>query len=153
LKKAAEIFDFFGDGLLLTTSTFFAYSVAVISSDSRSKRMTISALESMGLASIITQTAKFTAGRRRPHLAKSPSDFKSFGGFEGNYRRSFFSGHTSASFALATSLSYEVTGAKKIPFFILPLFIGISRVVSQQHWASDIVAGSGIGIWAGYLLY
>ena len=62
---------------------------------------------------------------------------------------SFPSGHTSSSFATATSLYYDYGPYVGVPALFLASFIGASRIASDSHWLSDTVAGAGLGIfWA-----
>lgn len=63
--------------------------------------------------------------------------------------RSFPSGHTSSSFATASSLAYSYGPWVGIPALGAATFIGLSRTANNAHWLSDIVAGAGLGIfWA-----
>ncbi len=64
-------------------------------------------------------------------------------------RRSFPSGHTSSSFATASSLAYSYGPWVGVPSLALASFVGLSRTANNAHWLSDIVAGAGLGIfWA-----
>jgi membrane-associated phospholipid phosphatase len=61
------------------------------------------------------------------------------------------SGHTSASIALAASL----TGYSRDPWVALAsypiaLFIGAGMIIGDRHWASDVVAGALIGQGIGF---
>ena len=58
---------------------------------------------------------------------------------------SFPSGHTAASFALATSVWLH---NKKLGLFfvIIALTIGVSRVLANVHWPLDIIGGIIVGI-------
>lgn len=62
---------------------------------------------------------------------------------------SFPSGHTSSSFATATSLTYAYGPWVGVPALALASFIGYSRIANNAHWLSDTIAGAGLGIfWA-----
>lgn len=62
---------------------------------------------------------------------------------------SFPSGHTSSSFATATSLTYSYGPIIGVPALALATYIGFSRIANNSHWLSDVVAGAGLGIyWA-----
>lgn len=62
---------------------------------------------------------------------------------------SFPSGHTSSSFATATSLAYSYGPWVGLPAIAAATYIGFSRPANNSHWLSDIVAGAGLGIfWA-----
>jgi len=63
--------------------------------------------------------------------------------------RSFPSGHTSSSFASATVLADHYGWKVAVPAYAFATFVGWTRVRDQQHWASDVVFGSAVGILAG----
>lgn len=76
---------------------------------------------------------------------------------DGADRRSFPSGHTATAFVTATMLHKEY-GTTVSPWFSVGGYtiaagVGLSRVMNNKHWVSDILAGAGIGILAGELGY
>ena len=60
--------------------------------------------------------------------------------------RSFPSGHTAAAFSAAGFLERRYGWWYGIPAFALASLTGYSRVKSNQHWTSDVLAGAAIGI-------
>lgn len=75
---------------------------------------------------------------------------------DGSNKKSFPSGHTATAFSTAhfmfreyreTNLLLSLTG---YPFAI---FTGVYRVINDKHWATDVVAGAGIGILSTELAY
>lgn len=79
----------------------------------------------------ITHALKVTTQRRRP------DDSDPF---------SFPSGHTSAAFSTATSLTYAYGWKAAFPAYGLAILSGLSRIADDKHWASDVVAGAFLGI-------
>ncbi len=73
-------------------------------------------------------------------LVKVPHDF------------SFPSGHSNASFAVATAI---FTRNKKlgIPVLVLAAMIAVSRLYLFVHWPTDVLAGTCIGICGGIISY
>lgn len=63
---------------------------------------------------------------------------------------SFPSGHTSSSFAAAVVLMHYY-GKKGIPFLILAILMGFSRIYVLVHYPSDVIGGAVIGSMAGWL--
>jgi len=62
---------------------------------------------------------------------------------------SFPSGHTSSSFATASSLAYSYGPYVGVPALAAASYIGLSRLANNAHWLSDTIAGAGLGIfWA-----
>ncbi len=67
---------------------------------------------------------------------------------------SFPSGHTTAVFALMTSLMLMFNKKKmELPLFILALLTGFSRIYLSQHFLADVLAGSFIGVSVSVLVY
>ena len=71
-------------------------------------------------------------------LINKPSDF------------SFPSGHTSASFVVASVLFFRKSKLF-VPSLILGILIGFSRLYLYVHYPSDVLAGLILGIVCGYI--
>jgi len=68
-----------------------------------------------------------------------------------NYVNSFPSGHTSTAFTTALLLSFIVRKKFAVYFFpIIAFLVGYSRVYLAQHFVTDVLAGSIIGIISSY---
>lgn len=105
----------------------------------------------IGLALMLT--TKYAIGRLRP--SKIPE-------FEGLIRVlynsqgfSFYSGHASASFLIAT---FAVLVLKKFYkwvflFFLFPLLFSWSRIYVGVHYPSDLIVGAIIGMLIAYFFY
>jgi hypothetical protein len=63
--------------------------------------------------------------------------------------RSFPSGHTSATFASAAVLEGNFGWKVGVPAYAVAGFVGWTRIRDNQHWLTDVVFGSTIGIVAG----
>jgi len=63
---------------------------------------------------------------------------------------SFPSGHTSASFTTASVLEAHFGWGVGAAAYAAAGFIGWTRLRDDQHWLSDVVFGSAIGILAGH---
>jgi membrane-associated phospholipid phosphatase len=117
------------------------------------------ATESVVLASVASQMIRGPLGRLRPNYAGDSSqyDFHFFKGFTAFRYRAFPSIHTSSSMAVATVITLELHRRNQsITPLLAPILYsaailpGLSRIELDQHWASDILAGAFMGVFAGY---
>jgi undecaprenyl-diphosphatase len=106
---------------------------------------------SVGGAGLIANLAKNIIGRARPKLfaTTGPIDFNLFS-FTPDYA-SFPSGHATNIFALATVLAMLWPRARVL-LYTLAVWIGASRVLTGQHYFTDVVAGAMLGTAFPYLV-
>ena len=62
-----------------------------------------------------------------------------------NFLQSFPSGHTATAFALAMGLSFLYHKGKPL-FFLFAFLVGLQRIISQNHFPSDVMAGALVGV-------
>jgi membrane-associated phospholipid phosphatase len=101
-------------------------------------------------STLVTHAAKHMVNRQRP-FAKYPFIVKRDDTETG---LSFPSGHTSAAFCTATSLSLRYRKWYVIaPAYIFATSVGWARMYQGVHYPSDVVAGALVGAasaWLGY---
>jgi len=102
------------------------------------------AAEALADTEIVTEVAKFGFGRLRPNVGDGEGRF-----FHGG--RSFFSGHASGSWAVASVVACEyhdnplaVWGA-----YGLAAAVSLSRYTGRNHFLSDVFVGSAVGYGIG----
>lgn len=101
------------------------------------------------LSTIVTHSLKSIIKRDRPFITYSYIDKRDSGG---GY--SFPSGHTSAAFCTATSLSLLFPKWYVIaPAYIWAASVGYGRMYEGVHYPTDVVAGAIVGVGSAWLSY
>ncbi|HWE25794.1 MAG TPA: phosphatase PAP2 family protein [Myxococcales bacterium] len=100
--------------------------------------------EALAINGFLTRVVQKSVGRARPDASPATTD-----------NTSFFSGHTSTAFAMASGLCVqhariEIYGnvADKIvcpAALAVAATTGLLRIVADRHWASDVIAGAVVG--------
>lgn len=120
--------------------------------ESYSVETSLIAAESMFLSTVMVQAVKNTASRTRPNDAGSTNPFLWNGPFfKGN---SFYSGHTTTAFSVASVFAYRYrdTGWVPILSYGLATLAGCQRIYGNRHWASDVFMGAAVGTATGIFL-
>jgi len=123
-------------------------------------RLGLRAFEAIGLSGVVTGGIKGFAGRARPYRSPGrPGDFRLLAGTHDGARQSFPSGHATAVFAFASALDHELrlshpnTARWAGPaLYTAAALTGLARMHSDNHWASDVVMGAGIGLVSGMVV-
>jgi membrane-associated phospholipid phosphatase len=82
---------------------------------------------------VLTQGLKVAVNRTRPNGSS----------------RGFPSGHTSSTFATAAVIQRHLGWKASIPFYALGTYVSASRMVDNEHFASDVIFGAAIGMISG----
>jgi membrane-associated phospholipid phosphatase len=128
-------------------------------------------LEALGWTVLITGVTKMVVGRTRPYAVL---DHPALAGPTAEQDLSFFSSHASATFCAATFVALDLSAwlgsrvlrdagtARRVllgtvvPYTIaygVASLVGISRIVDQQHWATDVLVGAAVGTTAAEIAY
>jgi membrane-associated phospholipid phosphatase len=112
--------------------------------------------EAVVLSGVTIGILKAVSGRSRPYASagNSPGNWDLFGGLRSDSTRSFASGHSALSAAAAVTLAAEwrrqgTKGWQTVGPPLVYALAGVaagSRVRDRQHWLSDVVTGSAIGM-------
>jgi len=113
--------------------------------------------EALAASTVVTELLGGVTGRARPSVDIHHSGtFQFAGGFRSDAHASFPSEHATAGFAMASVLAAE--SARRLPHasrWITPLaytvasLVDVARVYKNEHWASDLLVGAGIGTATG----
>jgi membrane-associated phospholipid phosphatase len=102
-----------------------------------------------GLVASIVLVLKHAVGRPRPRLMHGNGSLLGPSWDEG--LDSFPSGHTSASFAVATVLARHFPRGTWL-FYSAATLVGLSRVLRGSHYPTDVLAGVALGVLAGAVI-
>jgi hypothetical protein len=125
--------------------------VTPIFSKSGYMTMFLTHLQVISISGVLANTVKGIVGRQRPSsyyetLDPEPDD-----------NLSFFSGHTSFTFAIGSATAYMLTESHpKYKTLIwgtaisMATFTGYLRIAGDRHYMSDVVWGAAVGLFVGY---
>lgn len=159
LQRSATGLRFLGfPGSVIIGTSIYALGVAL--DDRTVASFGLHGTEAIAASYAVVWVGKNVLGRARPYNdIENPFDFKVGRGFEGDRYRSFPSGHAAAAFAVASALTAEakIIWPEAHPYAGPVLYtgatmVGVSRMYNNKHWASDVVAGAGIGVLTGWAL-
>lgn len=112
--------------------------------------------ETLSVTSMLTNTVKRAVRRPRPYVYDQSTDPRTRKA--NNATLSFFSGHTSSAFSMATAYSYLYTLDHPGSPLIAPLWLGthglaaataVLRGVAGKHFWTDVLAGAAAGSTVG----
>lgn len=98
----------------------------------------------------VTLVMKMAANRQRPLQGNGQGDFWADGTSHWEFDSSFPSDHATASMALARVVAGEYPKwYVAIPAYGFAESVGISRILANQHFPSDVLVGQAIGFLSG----
>ena len=129
--------DAFETGAGPVWSTVFVagmFTAGRFSHGARFRAMTYDMLDAAVVNFGYTELVKVAVGRERPNAQDN---------------KSFPSGHTSNSFALAAVAERHYGWKIGVPAYLLAGLVGASRLEQDKHYLSDVVAGAALGYIVG----
>jgi len=105
-----------------------------LTDNAKFQNVTYDAAQGFLVSNTVMAGLKEVTGRSRPDRA---DDY------------SFPSGHTANSFMLATVVSRHYGWRKALPAYAAASYVGVSRMRSQKHHLTDVLAGATIGFIVG----
>jgi len=148
--RAALLSDFFA-----TTIGFFIIGAPLIVMPDNLKSGIFSMAESGIYAELVTRVIKMSTARQRPY-----SYFQTSNSTSTETYSSFISGHTSFSFAIATTSILMLS--EKFPMYkylisitglALASSVGYFRIAADRHYFTDVIGGAFVGSICGYAVY
>jgi len=100
----------------------------------------------------MTSGMKILAERHRPNTGDAPTTWD--GPHVSLKNVSFSSGHTASAFSIATVFADEYKDNAFVPpiAYGLATLTGLSRIYSNEHWASDVFFGAALGYFTSKAL-
>ena len=162
VKKVSDrITTFGGIGEVVVLTTFGAYGY--VFKKPKMVTTTLLATQAYITAGAVESVTKYLTGRTRPSaygttLDAEPKFYGPFskpkiaGGSKSN--SSFPSGHTTVVFAAATVFAKEYYDKPAVPIiaYSLATLVGLSRIVENAHWTTDVITGAALGFVSGRLI-
>ena len=111
-------------------------------------RTALVSLEAQMFTEGLAGLTKFAVGRARPDAGEGVQSYDPFDGFD----KSFPSSHAARSFAVAAVFAEAYP--QPIPFLVYTgaALISLSRIHTNEHFASDVFAGAALGFFVGKAL-
>jgi membrane-associated phospholipid phosphatase len=120
------------------------YTFGILEDNPKARETAVLGGEALLDSLIVVSVLKPIAGRNRPNAKDDQGSF-----FDGG--ASFPSGHAIEVWSLASVISYEYGHTKLVPIIACALagVVTVARFTAQQHYASDLLAGGGMGWFIG----
>lgn len=115
------------------------------------------AMESYVFGAVFVRSVKALAGRERPNYEGSSTPHNWYGPFiekPWTQQVSFFSGHTTTTFSIASVFAYRYRDTGWVPYvaYGLATLGGLQRIYDNEHWTSDVLMGAAVGTATGLFL-
>ncbi|MEO6779110.1 MAG: phosphatase PAP2 family protein [Gemmatimonadaceae bacterium] len=158
LRRTLNVFNLLGDpGVIVFSAGSYFLGLGMHSRPVAALGMHTG--EAIVMSGVLVEILKGSFGRARPYVdGTRPHNFNFGKGFVSDDYASCPSGDVTLAFTAATAASREVAqawpGASR---YVTPAsyaaasIVGIARVYKNKHWASDVVAGAGVGTLSGIL--
>jgi membrane-associated phospholipid phosphatase len=145
-------------GFLIEPATMFGLTAVSEANERATGRFPVDALlitEATVIAGDVNQLAKFAFARERPfvhYLPRAPDVIRALTDSPSDDNLSFFSGHTTLAFAVATSAGMVNTlrGYRLAPLvwsagLTMAVSVGYLRIAADKHYFSDVMTGAVVG--------
>ncbi|WP_394823443.1 phosphatase PAP2 family protein [Pendulispora albinea] len=169
-----DVGDYLYKGAVLAPYIIDSYIVAlgIHQSADVAIEMTLINLQALGTTGVVTIAVERASGRARPYTDQCQPDGTTRdsagrtlanGCYGDQDNQSFYSGHAAA---VATMAGLTCVHHQHLPLYgggfadLAPCLVmmtaatatGVSRIVGDRHWSTDVLMGWGVGALSGYVL-
>jgi membrane-associated phospholipid phosphatase len=123
-----------GQSYVLVPVAATIYGIGRAIDDKRVSHMGSDLIQAEAISELIVESLKYTVRRERPNGASGYS---------------FPSGHAADTIAFATALERHLDWRFFVPAYALASYVAMSRLNYNEHYVSDVMFGSAVGIIAG----
>ena len=168
-ENISKYTDVFGEEYFILPSVALTYAFGSISDNCRLKNLSLAALQSLVYAEVASAGLKVLTCRTRPSEANSQQPIANsqqpiansqqpasnsqtwLGPFKSFESTAFPSGHAMRAFSLATTVAGFYPDKKWVGIvsYSLATMTSVGRVISKEHWTSDVVVGAALGYFIG----
>ena len=163
VKRTSPVITNLGDGKSSIVLFGGAYAYSLLMGDARAKELGVIGLESFAVSGVASLVLKMTFSREQPNVATrsggtfyGPFAFFRQGQNSGkgwSFFDAFPSGHTATVFAAATTIADLCSNPwVSAASYSVASMVGVSRIMEQTHWASDVFVGSIVGYYSTKLV-
>ena len=139
-----KFMDNFGNGFYLAGFMAGLYAAGEIAAENSLRKTALLSFESWIASGIVVLGLKAVVGRARPRTGESSHSFYPFSTRAAH--NSFPSGHSCAAWAVATTIADQTDNVFVDALsYSLATLAGLSRIHSNDHWATDVLLGSALG--------
>ena len=135
ISEMLDLGNLYGSSRLSLAFTSGMWGLAKVTGVSNGEAIFSDLVRAILLANVVVTPIKFIAQRERP---------------DGSNRLSFPSGHSANAFAMTTVLARRYGPKLAMPLYALTAVVPAARIDRNRHFFSDVIAGSILGVVAGY---
>lgn len=148
-EKIAWPLEKFGNGGSALALLGAGYVTSLAIKDPKLQNATLTAVEALAVAGVLTTVGKHVVHRQRPYT--TDNQYLIHGPLKNRNHVSFPSGHTGSAFAIATVFAEAYKDSSIIPLlaYSAATLAGVSRIHDNKHWLTDVAGGAALGYLAG----
>ncbi len=149
------VFEPFGSALYSIPLLVGFYTHGALANNIHTNRVAMLGIKAFAISGLVAQLPKYITQRERPYTTLPSYNPFLFHVFGSTKNHSFYSGHTTTAFAIATIIAQEYKHKPWIAVLSYTMATGValSRNYDNKHWLSDVAFGALTGYGISRLIY